>query len=236
MRAVYSTSRMSSNTGCKQLVDQPASENRRPELAFDLVDVLARLQHRDDRRVGARPADAVLLERLDERSFVEARRRLRELLLGLDLLRLERLPFASAPAARRSTASSSLSAAPGAGCDGCSVRSLSSASLDLCAVDGQPAGELRHRSLGAEDVVARGDVHASCRRTPPASSARRRTGSRSGDTGRTGLASDTPGPTPAWYFIDVGPDRLVRVLRRGLHLVAIRPAPARTASPNCVLT
>ena len=84
---------MSSNDRMQQLVDEPPAENRRPEPAFDLVHVVARLQHADDRRVGARPADAVLFERLDERPFVEARRRLRELLLGRDALHVERLPF-----------------------------------------------------------------------------------------------------------------------------------------------
>ncbi len=85
----------------QQLVDQPAAENRRPEPALDLVHVVARLEHGNDRRVGARPADAVLFERLDQRPFVESRGRLRELLLGRDLAELQRLPFASAPAARR---------------------------------------------------------------------------------------------------------------------------------------
>ena len=69
----------------EQLLDQHHAEERRLEAAFDLVHVLARLDHADDRRVGARPADAVLFERLHERRFAVARRRLRELLLGLQL-------------------------------------------------------------------------------------------------------------------------------------------------------
>jgi hypothetical protein len=77
----------------QQLVHEAAPENRRPELALDLVHVIARLQHRNDRRVGARTADAVFFERFHQRSFVEARRRLRELLLGLQLLQFQRLPF-----------------------------------------------------------------------------------------------------------------------------------------------
>ena len=85
IRAVYSTSRMSSNTGCSSL-----STSRRPRIVgrnrpSSLVHVVARLEHADDRRVGARPADAVLFERLDERPFVEPGRRLRELLFGPDL-------------------------------------------------------------------------------------------------------------------------------------------------------
>src|SRR5690606_3089447 len=50
------------------------------------LDVLAVAQRRDDRRIGRRPADAVFLERLDERRLRVARRRLREVLLADDAL------------------------------------------------------------------------------------------------------------------------------------------------------
>src|SRR5207245_1572625 len=70
-------------------IDDDQAERRRLELAFALVDVVAVLQHADDRRVGARPADAVLLELLDERRLGESRRRLRELLLGAQHLELQ---------------------------------------------------------------------------------------------------------------------------------------------------
>ena len=80
---------MSSNAGLEQLLDEHHAEHRRLEAAFDLVDVVARLDHADDRRVRARPADAVLFHRLHERRFAVAWRRLRELLLGLQLLQLQ---------------------------------------------------------------------------------------------------------------------------------------------------
>src|SRR5205814_10498065 len=72
-----------------QQIDDDDAEGRRPELAVDLVDVVAILKHADDRRVGARTADAVLLELLDERGLSEAWRRLRELRLRPPRLQLE---------------------------------------------------------------------------------------------------------------------------------------------------
>ncbi len=47
------------------------------------------LYRRDDRRVGRRPADAALLELLDEARLAVARRRLGEVLLRIELLELE---------------------------------------------------------------------------------------------------------------------------------------------------
>ena len=206
----------------QQLVDEPAAENRRPEPALDLVHVVARLQHADDRRVGARPADAVLFERLDQRPFVEARRRLRELLLRRDA----RAPRASA--LRVSTGStplagsSSASACPASGCG--AGRSVPLALLGFgraLAVDGQPAGELRHRALGAEQVVARGDVDR-----------------RVVEHRRHHLRRDEAVPDQAIEVELIGrqmrahrlrvvlhrrrPNRFVRVLRRRLDLVAVR--------------
>ena len=72
----------------QQIADDDAHRGRL-EAAFELVDVLAILQHGDDRRVGARPADAVLFELFHQRRFGEARRRLGELLLGPQGLQLE---------------------------------------------------------------------------------------------------------------------------------------------------
>ena len=57
--------------------------------AIVLFDVLARLDRLDDRTVGRRPADAVLFERLDQRRFRVARRRLGEVLLGFDVAVVE---------------------------------------------------------------------------------------------------------------------------------------------------
>ena len=50
---------------------------------LSMLDVLAILQRRDDRGVGRRPADAVFLERLHQRGFGEARRRLGEMLVAV---------------------------------------------------------------------------------------------------------------------------------------------------------
>ncbi len=58
-----------------------------------LVDphVVAVLQHLDDRGIGRWPADAELFELLDQARFAVARRRLGEMLLGLDLAAIERI-------------------------------------------------------------------------------------------------------------------------------------------------
>src|SRR6185437_9469556 len=53
--------------------------------------IVAVLQDLNDRGVGGRPADAELFELLDEARLAVARRRLCEMLLGLDLAALERL-------------------------------------------------------------------------------------------------------------------------------------------------
>src|SRR6516164_8170185 len=74
----------------QQVRNHPA-ERRRLETAFNLVDVLAILEHRNDRRVGARPADAVLFELLHERGLGESCGRLRELLFGSERLQLEHI-------------------------------------------------------------------------------------------------------------------------------------------------
>ena len=66
---------------------------RRDEALVVHLDVLAILQRRDDRGVGRRPADAVLFERLDERGFREARRRLGEMLLAVQLDEVDGVAF-----------------------------------------------------------------------------------------------------------------------------------------------
>src|SRR5688572_321896 len=137
----------------QQLVDEAPAENRRPELALDLVHVVARLQHRDDRRVRARTADAILFERLDQRPFVETRRWLRELLLGRELFQINGLSFAER----------GQYAALGAVLFGFGLRTVGRlrrlfgafAFLRLgraLAVHGQPAGELGNRTLRAKRV------------------------------------------------------------------------------------
>ena len=95
MRAVNPTSRMSGNDVDQQVGDQKA-ELGRLEAALLL---LARTRDPGSCDmivgVGGRPADAVLLELLDERRLGEARRRLREVLLGQSA----RAAPASAPSA-----------------------------------------------------------------------------------------------------------------------------------------
>ena len=56
-------------------------------------DVFAILQRRDDARIGRRPADAVLFQRLHQRGLAVARRRLGEMLLGGEGGELHRIPF-----------------------------------------------------------------------------------------------------------------------------------------------
>ena len=65
----------------QEAIDDLADVGRHEAPAVHLH-VLAILQRRDDRGVGRGPADAVLLERLDERGFGVARRRLGEMLLA----------------------------------------------------------------------------------------------------------------------------------------------------------
>ena len=81
MRAVYAVSKKSSKYGIRSsmTVRPSAVGMKRRSL---LVDVAALLDLAQDLGVGRGPADAVLLEELDERGLVEARRRLRRLLLG----------------------------------------------------------------------------------------------------------------------------------------------------------
>src|SRR5439155_7678057 len=61
------------------------------ERASFLPNVLPANERRDGRRIGRRPSDAELLEGLDERRLGETRRRLREVLSGVEPEKLERL-------------------------------------------------------------------------------------------------------------------------------------------------
>ena len=66
-------------------VGHDAGDRFGPEPSLLHPDVAAIDDRRDGGRIGRRPTDAVLLERLDERCLGEARRRLREVLRGRDL-------------------------------------------------------------------------------------------------------------------------------------------------------
>ena len=76
----------------RQELRHRAAHVARAEAAALELDVLAEQQRLDDRRVRRRPADAVFLQRLDQRGFSEARRRLGEVLFGKDAV--ERNPVA----------------------------------------------------------------------------------------------------------------------------------------------
>src|SRR5690606_1747974 len=68
-----------------ELADRAADVGRVETPALELH-VLAEQQRRDDRGVGRRAADAVFLERLDQAGFGVARRRLGEVLVGVDAI------------------------------------------------------------------------------------------------------------------------------------------------------
>src|SRR3990172_366426 len=69
------------------------AELRGPKLVLDLRDIVPFLDGGNDRRIGARPADAFFLERLHEERFREPRRRLGEVLFGIELDERERFSF-----------------------------------------------------------------------------------------------------------------------------------------------
>src|SRR5262249_36579920 len=67
-------------TAFDQKIVNGLAECRRMKTALNLLDVLAFLDRRHDRRVSRRPADAFLFERFDERCFRVARRWFSEML------------------------------------------------------------------------------------------------------------------------------------------------------------
>ena len=86
------------------MTSRPLSSGIEPLLVD--ADVVALLQHGQRRGVGRGPADAELLHALDQRRFGKARRRLREVLLGLDLFVLEPSPAVSGGKRRLSSSPS----------------------------------------------------------------------------------------------------------------------------------
>ena len=109
------------------------AELGRVEAPLLLLDVAAVLDRRQDRRVGRRPADALLLQLLDQRRLGEPRRRLREVLLGPDLEQLDRLALLE----RRQQRVAGLVLVAGV-------------LGRLALVDRQVAGELHHLAGGAQ--------------------------------------------------------------------------------------
>ena len=85
------TSRISGKACDQKLGDDAAERGRTQPLARVFLDVLAVQDRGHDRRVGRRAADTLVLEFLDQRRLAEARRRLGEVLLGLEAQQLERL-------------------------------------------------------------------------------------------------------------------------------------------------
>ena len=69
----------------QKFIDDAADVGREEPFLVEL-DIIAILQRRDDRRIGRRPADAVLLERFDQAGLAVARRRFGEMLFRADLL------------------------------------------------------------------------------------------------------------------------------------------------------
>ena len=77
--------------GLDELVGHDLAKVGRVEAALELLDVVALLDHGDDRGVRAGAADPLLLEDLDQACFGVARRRARELLLRIRVHGRERL-------------------------------------------------------------------------------------------------------------------------------------------------
>ena len=132
----------------------------------DLLDVVARLHLADDLGVRAGAADAALLELADERAFVVARRRLRELLLGEHAGRRDELEGCRPPSSSGSErlalgAAPSAFAAPSALLSSRLLGAGLRLALDARAVDLEPAGELQHAPARAEHVRASAFAFAS---------------------------------------------------------------------------
>ena len=68
-----------------QFVRHDRPEHRRMEPAIDLLDIFPILNRLDDAGIRARPADAELLEHLDQARLGKPRRRLREMLARLTI-------------------------------------------------------------------------------------------------------------------------------------------------------
>jgi len=129
--------------------DQPAAVLRDEALALQ-ADVLAVLQHRDDAGVGGRPADAELLQALDQARLGEAGRRLGEVLLRGDAEPVQRL--AAGDVGQHPVAVVATRTGPAA---------LRLRIIPALAVDPQKAVEGDDRAGGAEHHlrVFRGDIH-----------------------------------------------------------------------------
>ena len=80
--------------GLDELVGDDLAQVGGVEPAVGLLDVLAVLDDLDDRRVGGGAADALALERLDQRGFGVPRRRSCEPLAGLERKGVEQLLLA----------------------------------------------------------------------------------------------------------------------------------------------
>jgi hypothetical protein len=79
-----------------EFVGDDLGDLRGVEFFVDLFDIAAVLNRRDNRRIGAGPADAFFFQRLDQRGFGITGRRFGKVLLGLDIDRRQRVPCLSA--------------------------------------------------------------------------------------------------------------------------------------------
>ena len=136
----------------EQVGDEEA-ELGRVELALPLLHVVAGLDGPDDGGIGRGPADAVLLELLHEARLAEARRRLREVLVGVELAETEAVALGQGRELGRRLLGRSVVRGDAA------RRRLRRPRLPLLVrrllVDGEEALELQRGALRAQEVPAR---------------------------------------------------------------------------------
>ena len=122
-----------------EMLGQEAADDladvRRDEPAVVHVDVFAILERRDDGGVGRGAADAVLFERLHERGFGEARRRLGEVLVAVHIEKSDHVAFFH-------------------GGQEAIVFVFRFAVVDVFLVHGHVAGFHQRRAVGAQHVAA----------------------------------------------------------------------------------
>ena len=88
-----STLRISGKLSTRQIGDEKTQIRRHQLPALVLQHILAVKNVGDDRRIGRRPADAVLVELLDQRGLGKAGRRLGEMLARIHRQKVQRIAF-----------------------------------------------------------------------------------------------------------------------------------------------
>ena len=148
---------MSSNDRMQQLVDEAPAQNRRAELAFDLVHVVARLEHAEmiDAYVLGRPMPFSSSALTSEPSLNRGGGCV-NFCSGVMLFQLQRLAF---PQHRQHAVLCVFVDSAGGLRLARLFRSARSPQPPSCPdVDREPARKLRHRALGAEQIVGCEDV------------------------------------------------------------------------------